>query len=88
MIEIKFKTGKRGFPTQNLGSVKYGTVFSGILKGINGIFIITCVGTFRLDGGLVENPVPFCNRVSDNNFDNVENFIELKATLTVENAKV
>ena len=78
VIDVKPKE-----PVENpsIGSLTYGTVFSGTIKKVKGIFLVSADGLIRLDV-----PFPFGAYFATFTEDpKVINFRLLKATLKIEN---
>ena len=77
---------KKAFEPTLVG-LKYGTVFSGEIKGLKGIWLLTSDGVYRLDD---ENPYfhfsEYTFKFNDDILETVKYFKELNATLTIENA--
>jgi hypothetical protein len=85
-INIKPKEVKK--ESKRLGTITYGAVFSGYIDGFgNGIFLLTGEGVFKLD----REPYPFNSVLVDSpniseGWDiKVDDYKELKSTLTIEN---
>jgi hypothetical protein len=71
-------------PIENpsLGGLTYGTVFSGTIRKVKGVFLVASGGLYRLDEGTYPFGSLFTSFTDD---PKVVNYKLLKATLTIEN---